>query len=238
MKKLLFLNVFLLLLSINVSFAQNEVKVYDTYEDYIAEKPSVVYKELTGFSPNKTIGTKAEGLFGPILRTRNAEGKKEASFIQNKWGFVYRDILFRNSKVEIQIQGRTISKPEYLYFALKGKIGDSILVWVNAIDLFENEFKELSVRRSAEIIYGDFFHYSTSINGDFHLGQELTTDFKSYQNQINATFQCFYDNSKILFKTIVKNKKTGIVDYERFYLKAISQASYKSNSVFLDCIDK
>lgn len=235
MKKLLALPIFLLLLFLNVAVAQNEVRVFDSYEDYIAGNSSAVYKELTSYSPNKSIG-KAEGLFEPILQIRNAEGKKENISIQNKWGFVYRDILFRNS--EARMQGKALSNPENLYFALWGKIGDSLLVWINAINAFEDELKVFNVGRSTTISYGDYFHYNTSINGDFHFEDELTTDFKSHQNQINTALQCFYDKSKMPLKSIFKNKKTGVVDYEKFYLKVNKQFGYTHNKVLFECIDK
>lgn len=235
MKKIMFLLVSLIYLS-NISNAQNEVKVFDSYEDYVAGKTSSVYKELISFSPNKTVGKSAEGIYDPILVFKDEKGQKNKISIQKNWGFVYRDILFRNS--EAKYQNHPQANPENLYFALWGKIDDSLLIWVNAINVFEDELKVFKTGRSTEISYGDKFHYSSSVNGNFYFESDLITTFKSHKNQINTALKCFYETSKVAGKGLFKNKKTGVVDYEKFFLAVNNRFHYVNNSVIFECVDK
>lgn len=235
MKKYVFSFLFLFLF-LKVSEAQNEVKIFDSYEDYVAGKVPTVLKELISFSPNKSVGKSAEGIHDPILVFKDEKGQKNKISIQKKWGFVYRDILFRNS--EAKHENHPQANPENLYYALWGKIDDSLLVWVNAINVFEDELKVFKAGRSTEISYGDIFHYSSSVNGNFYFESDLITTFKSHKNQINTALICFYETSKVVGKGLFKNKKTGVVDYEKFFFKVNKQFHYVFNKVLFDCIDK
>lgn len=221
MKKMISTTVLFIFTTV-AAFAQNEVKIYKTYSDYLAKTPSVTYKELIAFSPNYSINRAIKSLFDPILQVIDDSNQKQKVSVREDWGFEYKNILFRNSDAKYLLGKQEYS--ENRYYAFVDTISENLFFWENAVVTLN---KYISVKMGNDIDYGETVHFTNNINGDFIAATNTVYDLVKISPELNNLVECYCENTEQKIGFDYKNKKTGEVNCDYVYnIKFLAKTAY------------
>ncbi len=230
MKKNLISTVTLFIITAFAVFAQNEVKLYKSYNDYLEKKPDIIYNELVGIHPDVVNEKVHKSICSPKIYVLDENKKKATISIVDYWGFEYKGILFRNSDKKLQ---RLKEKyPEKRYYALIDTIDNGLYYWENALLVLKRYMDVKGVNSAYSFVdYGSYTRFSNTVDG------ELNWDINSLIQQhpkLESLPDCYCDNLEKKPKMYI-DRKTGqfrcLFYYETFIATSTPDFPYTLDPV-------